>query len=110
MARLREVFIIQHRGRTITTGILAAMRSCGVVLAAVMHRSTETLKATPNLIPKQTLSQQACSTQCGGKNLGPVIRIPCPPIQLKDPINVSPVIRSIASAEDVFRRGTPKPQ
>jgi len=44
-------------------------------------------------------------TQCGGKNLGPVIRIPNPPIQLEDSIDVLPVITSIASAGDEFRRG-----
>jgi len=43
--------------------------------------------------------------ECGGKNLGPVIKIPGPPGQLKDSINVSPVITFIASVRDDFRRG-----
>ena len=45
------------------------------------------------------------SLSCGGKNLGPVIRFPGPPIQLEDPINISPVITSFASVGDEFRRG-----
>jgi len=49
------------------------------------------------------------TTQCGGKNLGPDIRIPGPPIQLEDSINVSPVTKSGAPTGDEFRRGTQNP-
>jgi len=56
------------------------------------------------MIPPKKLSHHASITQCGGKNLGLVIEIPRPPVQLEDPIRVSPVITSIASVEGEFQR------
>ena len=66
------------------------------------YRNTQSQR--PLLFHHRSCRTKQAVLECGGKNLGPVIRILGSPGQLEDSRNVSPVITSIASVGDEFRR------